>query len=71
MPGKLQDLWNILSRSELWVTIAVVLGAIYQANVLPEGIAKIVALALAVLAALGYTAARTTKKIADTKTKIK
>ena len=67
MSDKLNNLYSVLTRSELWATVAVILGAVYQANVLPESWAKIAALALAILAALGYGIERTIKKIAVAK----
>jgi hypothetical protein len=67
MKAILQDLWNILSRSELWVTVAMVLGTLKEANTLPEGWVKVVVLLLGVLTALGYTTNRTIKKMNDTK----
>jgi hypothetical protein len=63
MKTKLDNVFAILTRSELWAAVAVILAAIYQANVLPESWAKIAAVGLAVLTALGYGVARTVKKI--------
>lgn len=68
MKTKLDDLWSILTRSEMWAAIAVILAAVYEAGILPESWAKLVSIGLAVLAALGYGTARTIKKIADAKT---
>lgn len=59
----MKNLISVITRSELWLSIAVILSAVYQANVLPESWAKIVALALAILSALGYGVSRTVKKI--------
>jgi hypothetical protein len=67
MKTYLQDLWNILTRSELWVTVAMVLGTLKEANTLPEGWIKVIVLLLGVLSALGYTTNRTIKKICDNK----
>ena len=67
MKETLKDIIAILTRSELWVTIVVVLGALQQSGSLPDGWTKVVTILLAVLAALGYTTARTLKKISDNK----
>jgi phage-related minor tail protein len=65
---KLNDIWAILTRSELWITISVIVGALIQSGSLPDGWTKVATILLAVLAALGYTAARTAKKISDNNT---
>jgi energy-converting hydrogenase Eha subunit F len=64
MKEKLNHIYAILTRTELWLSVVVVLSAIYQANILPpeSAMMKIIALALAVLSALGYTVARTMRK---------
>ena len=64
---KMSDLFSICTRSELWATVAVILAAVYQANVLPDSWGRVASLALAVLAALGYGTARTIKKMGDAK----
>lgn len=63
MKEKLDNLFRILTRSELWVAAFVVLSAVYEAGVLPESWAKITAIVIALLGALGYGALRTVKKI--------
>jgi hypothetical protein len=69
MKEKLDHLWGILTRTELWVTVFAVAGVLSKVDMLPDGMAKVVALVAAVGAALGYTGARTLKKIGVAKAK--
>lgn len=60
----MSDLWSnlrrVLTRTELWVMVATILGVLIKSDVFDaeSGMFKVISLALAVLAALGYTAGR-------------
>jgi hypothetical protein len=69
MRDKANHLWGILTRTELWITVFTIAAVLSKLDALPDGVAKVVAIVATVGAALGYTGARTAKKIGVAKAK--
>jgi len=71
MKEKLEHLWSILTRTELWIAVGVIVAALIEIETFPvdSTIGKLLALGAAVLTALGYMGARTLRKVGRDKAK--